>query len=193
MGRRPFFWTASASLAKKWNRLRLPPLCPKIENASFTASHLLRASKNLKWEKIGVLCLRNQLLTIYIFWSVVKKRKIFDSFHKDYISVTCSKKIRQLTKSNQSFWLKNILRAVLDQELPIFKKFVKMIRCFVVYINIYLGTSKIMGTQTGKPVLISLTFRAEIRNLVDFLRKIEIFWFSPEKTHILTYLKIFWI
>ena len=33
--------TGSDYLAKKWNRLRLPPLCPKIENASCNAFHLL--------------------------------------------------------------------------------------------------------------------------------------------------------
>ena len=57
-----------------------------------------------------------------------------------------------------------------------------MINFFAVYIDFNLSESHIKRTQNCTTVSISLAFRAETKNLVYFLQKIEKFWFCPRKT-----------
>ena len=72
-------------------------------------------------------------------------------------------------------YFQNVDKNCLLQNLAVF-------RCFAACIDIYLGTSQIKRTKTGKPVLISPMFRALIRNLATFLQEIEKFWFFLEET-----------
>ena len=97
-----------------------------------------------------------------------------DSFHKNYISVTCLKKMRQLPKSNQIKYQLSAAKYLSGRFWPEtlnFQEFVKIFRCFVVYIDIDLGAYKLSAPKTGTPVLISLKFRAVIRNFQIFFEK----------------------
>ena len=75
--------------------------------------------------------------------------------------------MRQLPKSNQIKYqlsAAKYLSGRFGPETLNFQEFVKIFRCFVVYIDIDLGAYKLSAPKTGTPVLISLKFRAVIRN-----------------------------
>ena len=82
--------------------------------------------------------------------------------------------MRKLPKSNQIKYqlsAAKYLSGRFGPETLNFQEFVKIFRCFVAYIDIDLGAYKLSAPKTGTPVLISLKFRAVIRNFQIFFEK----------------------
>ena len=104
------FWIASASLAKKWNRLlaqkmkppplRLPPLLSDLQTL-----------KNVKLENIGLLCQGNKLRTIYVSKIFCYKRKKSTVLIRNTFLLLSFKKIRRFSYPT-SIWAKAPLKIV---------------------------------------------------------------------------------